>query len=262
MASTDNANIATNNNTFPSYPKLPTELRLRIWSFAVMHPRIVVVEPQKLEPGSAWLSTTTAPAVMHACRDARAHAPYTKAFAGGEADGGVPTDGPRYVWVNFDIDMIAMVRDGDGDWQRSQPLELFAQASEAPLIQRLRIAFANDCEWRHTEFIHYLPSKLANFCRLRELQITLPSGDIDGPQDLMLGTVSYGTCAAENVRFMDPETGMLLTEGDISVLSYWEDYNGGILKEDEVEHFERYVEERYKPWVEKVEGEYDFCNHG
>ncbi|KXJ94736.1 hypothetical protein Micbo1qcDRAFT_193833 [Microdochium bolleyi] len=153
------------NHTFPLFPKPPPEIQIHIWSFAAMHPRRVVVDAQKLEVGSAWLSTTPTPAVMHACRDARALAPYVKAFEGS----------------------------GEADWQ-AQPLVLFSKTPTAPLIQRLRIPFATDCEWSYKSFINSLKSKLKNFHRLRELQITLPLCNLDGPRNCISRTVSYGTC--------------------------------------------------------------------
>ncbi|KAH7032610.1 uncharacterized protein B0I36DRAFT_319725 [Microdochium trichocladiopsis] len=70
----------TTNMASSLFPALPTELRVQLWSFAVMHPRRILLDAQKLVLGPAWLSKTPASAVVHACQEARANAPYAKAF--------------------------------------------------------------------------------------------------------------------------------------------------------------------------------------
>ncbi|KOS19448.1 hypothetical protein ESCO_001258 [Escovopsis weberi] len=65
---------------FHLFPQLPYELRAMIWSFAA-HPRNVRIKPRR---GGTWealfyfvsLPAPQAPAVMHACREARQHVPY------------------------------------------------------------------------------------------------------------------------------------------------------------------------------------------
>lgn len=238
--------------TFLSFPSLPTELRIFIWSLAVMHPCRVEIDAQEIKRRTDWLSRSPPPAVMHVCRDSRVHAPYTRAFEAVMAG----TGAERYAWVTFDIDMAVLVTFGEGslDWGLA-PLNLLG-ASELPsilLVQRLRVPFAEDSEWTHESFVKFPGEKLRPFTSLRELQITIPYWDVDGPVDLTNNEEPFGTCKSENVRFMDRRTGLLLEKGEIFLRAHWGRKQGGLLCEDEVDEFEWYAEQYHDPWAEQVE---------
>lgn len=102
---------------FYLFPRLPFELRARIWELTV-EPRTVEVRVKK-EHGS-WgrilrvISSTPVPAVLQACHEARNQWLYQKAF---NFSSGVEQ---RYVWVNFKIDMISI---GDTYFDTIEPAE-------------------------------------------------------------------------------------------------------------------------------------------
>lgn len=133
---------------------------------------------------------------MHACQQSRQCAPYQKAFFTTLPD----EFEVRYVWVNFEQDMICVE---DDNLDRLSP----HQAD----VQRLRFTIpTGDCGDIVFE-VFGCSSKvlLENFTALRELQLAiieyfLAWGSIwAGP--------GYGECPRENVRFLDLHTGHLLT---------------------------------------------------
>ncbi|KAK3343327.1 hypothetical protein B0H65DRAFT_470964 [Neurospora tetraspora] len=116
--------------TFHPFPLLPLELRLQIWESTIT-PRTV-----SLRVGTHWRPFTATPAyyysllsstptcapppallaLLHTCRESREvglKASYQRAFSEWDTDRGgdvphleVPPRAPRYLWVNFDLDMI------------------------------------------------------------------------------------------------------------------------------------------------------------
>ncbi|TIC91577.1 hypothetical protein CH35J_011000 [Colletotrichum higginsianum] len=115
--------------TFHPFSRLPAELRARIWELTV-EPRIVEVRANNDVEGSEsvikWLprmrylcSLTPAPAQLHTCREAREHLTkcpdsvyrFDKAFSELAT---IPSEGgplqERYVWFNFDNDMLSVGR--------------------------------------------------------------------------------------------------------------------------------------------------------
>jgi hypothetical protein len=68
--------------TFHPFPRLPYELRAQIWEMTV-EPRVVNVECRWGEATRqiCLTSSTPVPAVLEACREARNHGLYQKAFS-------------------------------------------------------------------------------------------------------------------------------------------------------------------------------------
>ncbi|KAK6221141.1 hypothetical protein QIS74_04870 [Colletotrichum tabaci] len=120
---------ATTTATFHPFPRLPAELRARIWELTV-EPRIVEVRANNDVEGPEsvirWLprmrylcSPTPAPAQLQTCREAREHLTtcpdsvyrFDKAFSELAT---IPSEGgprqERYVWFNFDNDMLSVGR--------------------------------------------------------------------------------------------------------------------------------------------------------
>jgi hypothetical protein len=94
-------------DAFHLFPRLPTELRLQIWKFAAVLPRVLTVrsvssnlsvQPKRVE---YFYSPDPAPAMFLACQESRLEALplYTKAFSAG-------TTPPRYISANFTVDTI------------------------------------------------------------------------------------------------------------------------------------------------------------
>ncbi|KAK2616497.1 hypothetical protein QQS21_000539 [Conoideocrella luteorostrata] len=86
--------------TFHRFPLFPWDIRRLIWEASVQ-PRTV---DARCDPAVPYIrSTTPAPAVLHACSETRNIGLYEKAFQSSEAE-------PRYIWVDFEIDMISIGR--------------------------------------------------------------------------------------------------------------------------------------------------------
>jgi hypothetical protein len=134
---------------FHLFPRLPLELRIRIWKMAV-EPREVRVGEQAdiIHEGGRTLrstrryfnSPTPAPALLHACHESRyiCEPLYTKACVYGSQ--------PRYTWVNYDLDTI-VVRD----------LELEQLSDESPFIRWLTV-YEEDSPFYPHSWDHLRPS--------------------------------------------------------------------------------------------------------
>jgi hypothetical protein len=91
--------LLSNNDTFHLFPKLPTELRLRIWQFAAYESRYLALhclKPEDPPPGAECFIFQSAASMLHACQDSRAEArlAYIKAFS--------VLYNPRFITINYD----------------------------------------------------------------------------------------------------------------------------------------------------------------
>ncbi|KAL0938049.1 uncharacterized protein CTRU02_207780 [Colletotrichum truncatum] len=198
--------------TFHPFPHLPAELRTRIWELTV-EPRIVEVRvlydqpnptyvdgfepPVKSPPQMRYLySLTPVPAQLQTCREAREHlttCPYSayrfeKAFS---EIGTVPqngTDPVRYVWFNFDKDMLSVGR-----------TDLREFRAVAHQINRLRLRPVLPDDW----YSSAEPLSIDRWFRnLTEVHLVCLEGIALG----YLTTLdSDFPCRPENVYFVDPE---------------------------------------------------------
>ncbi|GFF49952.1 hypothetical protein IFM51744_07212 [Aspergillus udagawae] len=169
---------------FYLFPCLPTELRARIWELTV-EPRTVEVRGKRML--GSWrkvlhvTSSTPVPAVLQACHEARNLRLYQQAFIFSSAVE------RRYVWVNFDIDMISI---GDTDFDILEPAEQL-------LIRQLTI------QRKNTFFIF---ESYELFSNLEEMHIICEDG-------LMAWQDAWENlpwpCPKKNLRFIDKETGQI-----------------------------------------------------
>lgn len=91
---------------FHPFPRLPLELRQRIWEISAQQPRelpmqYAVDDEQTPKRIRHWYSPTKAPALLYTCAESRSHLQsniYSRAFKTGSH--------PRYTWVNFEVDTI------------------------------------------------------------------------------------------------------------------------------------------------------------
>ncbi|KAK4149747.1 hypothetical protein C8A00DRAFT_18606 [Chaetomidium leptoderma] len=138
--------------SFHPFPRLPFELRAKIWKLAV-EPRTVdvrIVDSVGLDPPATprlvsstplppllvsstpvptrLVSSTPVPTPLQTCREARSLGLYQQAFPGVSQDGD-----RRYVWLNFEMDMISI---GTSMFTYFKPLQ--------PLIKRLEF----EPQWR------------------------------------------------------------------------------------------------------------------
>ncbi|KAF2027751.1 hypothetical protein EK21DRAFT_50758, partial [Setomelanomma holmii] len=136
--------------TFHPFPRLPAELRARIWEMTI-EPRIVDVQIRFKKdtttvPHSSYgpflSSPTPVPGPLQTCREARYGRLYHGTFSNLAIANGAPKDSERrYVWLNIDIDMISI---GWTDFDRVK--------SVTHLIKRLRFERDNTGDvWCRTE---------------------------------------------------------------------------------------------------------------
>lgn len=184
--------------TFHPFPRLPFELRARIWNLTA-EPRTVEVSlwPLTGVGDCSLVSRTPVPAPLQACRESRRELQrqYEQAFA--ELEKRRPLE-RRYIWVNFDMDLIDI-----GTWE----LNRFSSVEES--LQRLKM------EREPTEYFCRLEVEdLRKFTRLREIHVVCPSGLLDWS-----GTLEdhYWPCDDENVSLIDCD-GTVMKPSEVDAL--------------------------------------------
>ncbi|GFG26429.1 hypothetical protein IFM61606_06410 [Aspergillus udagawae] len=179
---------------FHLFPRLPFELRARIWQLTV-EPRTVEVRVKKDDGLRGKIlhvtSSTPVPAVLQVCHEARNQGLYQQAF---KFPSGVE---PRYVWVNFEIDMISI---GDTYFDTIEP-------AEQQLIRRLTIQRENTDSFFRSESL-----ELQMYSNLEEMHVICEDGLLAW-QDAW--EYVYWPCPKENLRFIDKETGQIAVGEDL-----------------------------------------------
>ncbi|KAM5358271.1 hypothetical protein ACJZ2D_015429 [Fusarium nematophilum] len=172
--------------TFHPFARLPLELRIRIWAMTV-EPRTVEVrfKTEFRTGGTVFyaMSSTPMPGTLQACQEARNLGLYRRAFTYG--------DKPRYIWVNFEMDMISI---GDTD--------LRDIVDEQLDIRRLRFERENN-EW----FFHFESKELEEFANLVEVHVICLAGFFDW---LEAWECVEWSCPKENVRFIEKKSGQMV----------------------------------------------------
>ncbi|KAI4641534.1 hypothetical protein J4E93_007631 [Alternaria ventricosa] len=174
--------------TFHPFPRLPLELREQIWKDTV-EPRTVDV--RRTREYNQLVSSTPIPAILQSCREARNlglyervyfevaavkkfkndHAPemlIKDFFMPDEEQGekepekvGCPKTEQRYVWLDFDIDMLDI---GASYFSKYKAI--------APAIKRLKFERENGCEY----FYHTESRRLKEFINVEEVHIVCADG--------------------------------------------------------------------------------------
>jgi hypothetical protein len=194
--------------TFHLFPRLPAELRLRVWELTV-EPRTVKVEFKGTYEGSLWFetlhSTTPIPGPLQTCRESRNAELYQRCFSELCAHDGDTKkkcrrnggwqDGQRsYVWCNLDIDMIYI----DG-WY----LEKFE--SVAHLIKRLKFTHEVNEWWRRSTNLGTAGSEcLRWFENASDIHVVLHEEDDFASWN---GTTYQDSWPCDNVLFIDEQEG-------------------------------------------------------
>lgn len=177
--------------TFHPFLRLPAELRYRVWELTVepqtVDVRVTYQSHPVSSPARYWLvSSTPVPAPLQTCREARNHGLYEKAFSEINMSNGEES---RYVWVNFDIDVIDI---------GETPFECYRPAASS--IQRLKFNRKNSDKG----FYHFEARDLAMFTNLKEARVVCA----DGIRSWWgAGEEHYWPCGAENLYFIDPDDG-------------------------------------------------------
>lgn len=185
-------------DTFHSFPLLPIELRALIWQSTV-EPRTVEVRVDWRGSGQEahlhLVSSTPVPATLQACREARNLTLYERAFSEIGADG-------RYVWVNWDMDIISI---GTSRFRHFHP--------SAPLIKRLQFERDNTDD----SFYHFEVNDLEAFLNVKEIFVVCADDSLTGWYGAVEEHDSFRRCGGENVYLIDLNNGgqaMTATELD------------------------------------------------
>ncbi|KAB2108854.1 hypothetical protein AG0111_0g2486 [Alternaria gaisen] len=184
--------------TFHQFPRLPAELRAQIWQMTV-EPRIVEVDLKtKRELGqhlsSVLVSSTSVPAPLQTCQEARNARLYRRCFSGLTFIYSARADCERrYVWLNLDIDIVSI---GESGCDILGPV--------AHLIKRLRLTRDPTEEWWGRSGGHY---ELDQFENVSEIQVVLCE---DGDMEDWHGASEHYRwhCGAENVLLIDEKEGL------------------------------------------------------
>ncbi|KAF1937319.1 hypothetical protein EJ02DRAFT_515300 [Clathrospora elynae] len=129
--------------------------------------------------------SSTIPAALHTCREARKHGLYQQISL--DVDEQHPTD-RRYVWLNLDIDLINI---GTSHLNYFIPI--------APSIKRLKFSRAYTDEW----WCYYEKDLLPRFINAEEIHVVCIDGFWNWGDDV------YGfhwPCAYENLVFIDEDS--------------------------------------------------------
>ncbi|KAI1406265.1 hypothetical protein F4819DRAFT_241646 [Hypoxylon fuscum] len=187
-------------STFHPFPRLPAELRVCIWAFAV-EPRVVEVRvvPENPLKVQRLVSPTPVPAILQTCQEARYLGLYKQAFSEVTATkvNAVAGAESRYVWLNLDIDMVSIGK------------TLFrAFAPVALSIKRLRFERENSNE----SFYHFEVRELRDWVNTEEIHVVCEDGI--GAWHGASREHSW-PCALENLWFCDPEDGWMMRSFEI-----------------------------------------------
>ncbi|KAI1160532.1 hypothetical protein F5B18DRAFT_654531 [Nemania serpens] len=191
---------------FHSFPRLPAELRHQIWSLAA-GPRILhisVLQTSRSAP-TEHTSPIPPPAVMHACRESRQHAPYQKAFFSSRQS---------FIRVNFQHDMICLADDN-----------VSQLAPHYVVIERLRFTapeydnYFYETFWRHSREIFGV------FSALKELHVAIEANYLIWGTSLE--NVGFTQCLKENTRCIDLHTGLVLNMPQMEMADKWIEQKGG-----------------------------------
>ncbi|KAL6890023.1 hypothetical protein GGI43DRAFT_222997 [Trichoderma evansii] len=189
-----------------NFSSLPLELRSQIWLLTIEPRRTVEVRFKYIlvvdesdgrdfyeaiwdaPPALVYAtSPTPVPAALHTCREARSAIArkYERAFTGGTE--------PRYVWVNFDLDIISIDK-SRFTWMKP----------EAPRIRWLKFAReVDDCYFYDEQL------ELEMFSNIEELIVVRNDAEIDwdDPDEERF----YWPCPTDRVWFIDVETDEKIT---------------------------------------------------
>ncbi|KAM0331640.1 hypothetical protein ACHAQA_003319 [Verticillium albo-atrum] len=181
--------------TFHLFPRLPAELRLRIWELAVQ-PRLLVL---KYAPDSTiFISPTPPPAITHACGESRNLGPYRKAFT---------TNGTcRYAWANFDFDTIHI------DCQRICRNDLARDVPERSSIKHIQAEITSeDLSWIDQSTVLFSSQGFTALPQLQSFDL-LVNFDLAMWTGFIRETYFGAKCPRSNVRVIHSLTGEWVNE--------------------------------------------------
>ncbi|KAK3344110.1 hypothetical protein B0T25DRAFT_615576 [Lasiosphaeria hispida] len=148
----------TGPQTFPLFPTLPTELRLKIWG-SLVQPRIILAacfDSRFAGPKRSQLASRphrrAVPILLHVCQESRALAQkhYALTFswkvpprlAAPEA-GGLPGAGPARVWFNFAQDALLLLGELEpfDQYGFNSPMVYFLRKDDTRRVRHVAVAY-------------------------------------------------------------------------------------------------------------------------
>ncbi|KAK4063916.1 hypothetical protein Trihar35433_8624 [Trichoderma harzianum] len=180
---------------FYPFPRLPLELRIRIWN-STAFPRKVHVKRRWVgrygEFGLHDMATSTpCPPVVQVCQESRRHAPYQRTFTTGAE--------PRYIWVNFETDTIC-----NDDSHNALKLAPHEQD-----IQRLRFSIDGELAYKYLSICG--DQQFKNFTSIKEIHIAVDIQFAGFSIEFLADTVNR--CFNGNddkVKFLDAGSGYMM----------------------------------------------------
>lgn len=197
-------------STFQPFPRLPLELRIRIWTFAFVDDRVLKI--RRSIPDRGFWSPTPVPAVTRACQESREYCSYQKSF--------VIPGLPRYIWANFSRDIVQLLG------------SLMSDLSETPIPERTTITYLrielsiaghdwDDPEW----FYHSYSQKFRHFPSLQRCDVLVDDGLYNWGD--FIDETYWGTCPKSNVRMIDAKTGEYIDKTTAGPYLDWIDTGRG-----------------------------------
>lgn len=155
------------------------------------------------------ISPSPVPVMLQACYEARKQGRryYQQAFTKG--------DKPRYVGVNFELDMVLV---GHDEWGGNIQ-------DEEPLIRRLSFESEND-----ESFAYFRSREMPRFSNVEEIHVVSKDSLLEWQE--AWEHVCW-PCEEKNVRFIDKETGQIMDGYELDRMSLeWEMANGWVRPEN------------------------------
>ncbi|KAJ4359618.1 uncharacterized protein N0V89_000173 [Didymosphaeria variabile] len=188
-------------DTFHFFPRLPFEIRARIWELTI-EPRIVDVSVSQtyLWRGAPLpVTSTPVPAPLQTCQESRRELQrhYERGFTGIDDPPHV-LEPQQYVWVNFDMDII--------DVGRYSHFDVYEKV--ASMVQRLRF----EAENHYDPVFDFGMERAKIFSNAKEIYVVCKYGLTP-----WWGALEdyYWPCGGENVWFIDPNDGTMMRGAEL-----------------------------------------------
>lgn len=187
-----------------SFSRLPFELRSYIWTLTIEPRRTVEVRTRikdlckfaSVPDPELWgdlyfFSPMPVPAALHVCHESRSaiERQYERAFTHGA--------GERYIWVNFDLDIISI---GETSLEQID--------SEAPRIHELRFTRDNS---EMEEYFFDDGHLLETFCSVKEIVVDSDAGPAEWHD---FNKHNSWPCPKENLWFFDTTLGKMFSAAE------------------------------------------------
>jgi hypothetical protein len=121
---------------FPQFPRLPQEIRLKIWDMVTDEPRAVIIRGRLGDSHGGLRSPTPPPAALHVCLESREVAlkKYELVFSARYL-----FDYPARIWFNFSKDMVYFRNRGEDGWSNLSQFRSIVSTKDLERIQFLGI---------------------------------------------------------------------------------------------------------------------------